>query len=379
MGAAMGFAVSLLGAGTAQAAPYNVLTIGDSTVYGTSSASSSALGYQTALKTLIDGTPGYESNFIGAYDDLNAIFSAEKPWDNGTGDYPDWPASYSYQHFGLPSGAILNTASDETTLRENLQNVGIQDADGVSDGDGSASFDLSGQTLSQFMTSQPDLIIMQAGLNDISREKKQYGSSPDGSPTINQLSAEYEQLLIEVANQFPTATVMVNLIAPKFDFNPGSGNNATAWNNSNYLNQAVKDLIDSIPSRQETDDLSKLDGRIVTNDLFQISVNDLIALGMPTNLVNVADNDGDDWVDWGNGYDESIVAGIDPDTTTTSGINSDLYSDFVHPTADGYEIWAWAMYGQLLNSGTIPEPGTASLLALGSLLILARRRRASAV
>lgn len=114
--------------------------------------------------------------------------------------------------------------------------------------------------------------------------------------------------------------------------------------------------------------------RIEIVDMFRIDVNDLdmdylaASQGLTVGeVLALIDNDGDTYVDWATGIDESDFASL----SSVTGVNLNLIGDGVHPTDLGYAVIANVWYNEL----TVPEPtsGLALLAAAGCLLTLRRR------
>lgn len=351
---------SIIGLCALPASAINVLTVGDSTTYGTTDASS-PFGYQVTLKQIIEANTALTVNYVGEYQDFQDFGTV--PWSSSVTS-STWPVSsdYDYKHFGMPSGDIGEAL-------DNLQNVAIP---------GATSADphvLSGETLTQRLDTtsqaQPDLIIVHLGLNDISRNQDQtLPANQISAATITELGDDYEDLLIELGDQFPTANIMVALIMPKFGANTPffSSNNTMGYNNTFEFNSEVKSRVDAIDGTGAT---AALDGRISTVDLFALSITDLVARGMGAGLASDAQDDADDFVDWGQGYDESSLR-----AGNSLGLNPDLYSDNVHPEDTGYQIEAWGLYDGLQDVGYIPEPGSLAILGGAMVALTLRRRRA---
>lgn len=336
----------------------NILTIGNSITYGYSRinppSTYGAIGYQLTLGDILNDQLGITANFVGEYEDF-ADFD-RVPWDPSrdlnTNPHPSLPGSYT--HFGLPSATTAG-------IHDALLDVPIPNVD---NGDESVYWDRSGQTLGERMTTPPDLIIMHVAINDIAR------TTAMSSGAIDTLVGEYSDMLADIASQFATAEVLVDLIMPKLDF---ASDGEIARNNSAAFNADLQDLIESIMTGTNSDPaLDSLTGRINYANMQTLSITELAGVGMSLSLQALAQDDADDWVDWARANDESAL--VDSDI---SGRNGDLYSDFVHPTGDGYDVMAWGIYNGLVNSGfdSIPEPGALLLLCGGGLLILMPNRR----
>jgi len=353
-------AAAVIGLPVLPASAVNILTVGDSTTFGFTNGSSVATGYQVKLKQIIEANTTETVNYVGEYQDFTAFGTV--PWQSPVTDVT-WPvnADYNYTHFGHPSGDINEVLA-------NAQNVAVP---GPTSSD---PYQLSEQTIAQRLSpaDEPDVIIVHLGLNDISRKQDQ--TLPDNQisdPTITTLGNRYENLLIELGDQFPSSKILVALIMPKFNGStPGfSANNTTAYNNTFHFNDEVQSRVDAIDGTGAT---AALNGRVSTVDLFALSITELATLGMEGNLQSAAQDDADDYVDWGQGYDESSIR-----AGNSEGQNTTLYSDNVHPTINGYEIEAWGLYAGLQDANFIPEPGTVVLFGGAAMVLVLRRRRAA--
>lgn len=307
--------------------------------------------------------------------------------------YQDGSTSVRNLQTNSPTGEGGDLVQQSSLVHRLINDPVLGDNGGVT-ASGAVRQDLDNSVLGADLSAldSPNVVIIHAGTNDIGTT----GTTAGNDPTLSVQIDDLERLVRAVDQVANTTNASSGTTFFDADYQivlakilPNTGGTTVEeekLNRTINYNLGIDAFVDDLRNSADADE-QDLGNRITVIDLYEIELTagllgyiaglDATDYGFTagTDLLSLIDTDGDNFVDWVNGLDESS----DAELLSAAGlsVNAELLADGVHPTRLGYDIFAYVAAEGVNPGGVIPEPGTAVLAATGLMLTVVRRRRRS--
>jgi lysophospholipase L1-like esterase len=273
--------------------PLQVLAMGDSITFGVS-----------------DPTFSYRAYLADLFDANNVSYDFVGTLANGNG--------FDNDHFGIPGAR----AERSYTGSNGQLRVSMTDA-------------LRGNQVLK-AGERPDVVLLHIGTNSL---------WPD-SATAQDAANELRTLLNELGNYWSSGRLAADVDIYLAKIIPGARDRSGVFSaqrivTTDAYNDLMAGVVNSLSNAAFRD-------RITLVDHFATRISD-VAFNFTSAQLNALQSDGDAFVDWFNGVDESNPAATAVNTNTNLMA---AFGDYLHPTALGYQVMATTWYNAMFGAGS---------------------------